>query len=332
MVFKEKEQKHIVICEEIDVLRARKAGRDMASASGFNDVKTTEIEIAISELGLNIIKHRAVRGELVLTLVQDEGSLTGFEIIARDHGPGMADPTAAMRDGESSTGTLGIGLSGVKRLMDEFCLNSEIGRGTVVKVRKWLNSESPLAAKFSVLSRPKLGESLSGDAYFIRHTHNGIFFAVIDALGHGNEANKTVVTALDILGNCYMDELGDIAATCHRGLKYTRGVALGLCRIRQQERSVEHLSIGNVELRVYQGTKEQHTICFNGTLGMESENYHVSSYPYNSQTALIMFSDGVSGKFKLSDFLLEKTPVEVASYIFRNYSREYDDATVLVLK
>jgi anti-sigma regulatory factor (Ser/Thr protein kinase) len=332
MVFKEKEQKHIVICEEIDVLRARKAGRDMASASGFNDVKTTEIEIAISELGLNIIKHRAVRGELVLTLVQDEGSLTGFEIIARDHGPGISDPAAAMRDGESSTGTLGIGLSGVKRLMDEFSLNSELGRGTVVKVRKWLASESPLAAKFSVLSRPKFGESLSGDAYFIRHTHNGIFLAVVDALGHGSEANKTVVTALDILGNCYMDELPDIAATCHRGLRYTRGVALGLCRIRQAERIVEHLSIGNVELRVYQGTKERHTVCFNGTLGMETESYHVSSYPYNSQTALIMFSDGVSGKFKLSEFLLEKTPVEIASYIFRNYSRDYDDATVLVLK
>ena len=332
MVYKEKEQKHILIREEVDVLRARKAGRDLASASGFNDVKTTEIEIAISELGLNIIKHRAVRGEIILTLVQDEGSLTGFEIVARDHGPGIANTAAAMRDGESSAGTLGIGLSGVKRLMDEFTLNSELGRGTVVKVRKWLENGASLSAQFSVLSRPKAGETLSGDAYFIRRTHNGIFFSVIDALGHGSEANKTVVTALDILGNCYMDDLADIAATCHRGLRHTRGVALGMCRIRQPEGVIEHLSIGNVELRVYQGLKEQHTICFNGTLGMETERYHVSSYPYTTRTALVLFSDGISGKFKLSEFLLEKTPVEIASYVFRNYSREYDDATVLVLK
>ena len=330
MVFKEKEQKHIVILEEVDVLRARKAGRDMAAASGFNDVRTTEIEIAISELGLNIIKHKAVRGEIVLTLVQDEGSLTGFEIVARDHGPGMPDPVASMRDGESSTGTLGIGLSGVKRLMDEFNLNSELGRGTVVKVRKWLDRPVSSSAKFSVLSRPKFGEELSGDAYFIRHTHDGVFFSVIDALGHGKEANKTVVTALDILGNCFTDDLAQIAATCHAGLKFTRGVAIGLCRIRQQ--AVEHLCIGNVELRIYQGLKEQHTVCFNGTLGMETERYHVSSSPYTTQTALVMFSDGISGKFKLSQYLLEKTPVEIASYVFRNYGREYDDATVLVLK
>ncbi len=197
---------------------------------------------------------------------------------------------------------------------------------------KWLDGGLPLAAKFSVLSRPKFGESLSGDAYFIKHVHNGIFLCVIDALGHGSEANKTVVTALAILENCYMDDLADIAATCHRGLKYTRGVALGMCRVRLQEGIVEHLSVGNVELRVYQGLKEQHTICFNGTLGMETERYHVSSYPFTPQTALVMFSDGISGKFKLSEFLLEKTPVEVASYVFRNFSREYDDATVLVLK
>ena len=332
MVFKEKEQRHIGIFEEIDVLRARKAGRDLASASGFNDVKTTEIEIAISELGLNIVKHKAVRGEIVLTLVQDEGSLTGFEIIARDRGPGMSDPVGAMRDGESSTGTLGIGLSGVKRLMDEFTMNSELGRGTVVKVRKWLDSGVPLNARFSVLSRPKSGETLSGDAYFIRHTRNGIFCSVIDALGHGGEAHKTVVTALDILGNCYNDDLADIAATCHRGLRYTRGVALGMCRIHQQEGVLEHLSIGNVELRIYQGLKERHTVCFNGTLGMETERYHVTNHPYNAQTALVMFSDGISGKFKLSGFLLEKSPVEIASYVFRNFGREYDDTTVLVLK
>lgn len=332
MVFKEKEQKHFVVCEEIDVLRARKTGREMASGAGFNDIKTTEIEIAISELGLNLIKHKAVRGEIILTLVQDEGSLTGFEIIARDLGPGMPDSIGAMRDGESSTGTLGIGLSGVKRLMDEFTLTSQIGMGTVVKVRKWLERDLPLSAKYSVFSRPKFGETLSGDAYFIRHTHDGIFLAVVDALGHGSEANKTVVTAVDILGNCFMDDLADIAATCHRGLKHSRGVALGMCRIRPQEKSVEHLSVGNVELRIYQGLKEHHTICFNGTLGMETERYHVSSYPYTPQTALVMFSDGISGKFKLSEFLLQKAPVEIASYVFRNFSREYDDATVLVLK
>lgn len=332
MAFREKEQRRIGVNEEVDVLRARRAGREMAFATGFDDVESTEIEIAISELGMNIIKHGGVRGEIVLTLVQDEGSLQGIEIVARDHGPGIADPASALRGGESTAGTLGIGLSGVKRLMDDFTLNSEPGTGTVVKTHKWLEDARRSAVNFSVLSRPKPGEEVSGDAYLIRPVHGGFFFSVIDALGHGPEANKTVTAALAILQRSFKEDLLEIAANCHRGLRTTRGVAIGMCRIKEQEGIVSHLSIGNVELRIFREEQEKHTICFNGTLGMETEQYQVKEYPWDDRTTLIMFSDGISGKFKLSPYLLAKPPIEITSYLLRNYSRGYDDATVLVVK
>ena len=107
---------------------------------------------------------------------------------------------------------------------------------------------------------------------------------------------------------------------------------MGLGRINLREKVVEQLCIGNVELQIWRGAEAEHTICFNGTLGMRMERHHVCRYPYDPRATLVMYSDGISGKFRLDPYLLNKTPMEIASYIFKNFNREYDDATVLVLK
>ena len=93
------------------------------------------IATAISELARNIVQY-AQHGEIVLSVV--EGSRPGIQIVARDQGPGIADLEQAMRDGYSTGGSLGLGLPGAKRLMDEFTIDSEVGKGTIVSVRKWL--------------------------------------------------------------------------------------------------------------------------------------------------------------------------------------------------
>ena len=94
------------------------------------------ISTAVSELARNILKY-AGRGEIRLRRV-DGPAGRGIEIQAEDNGPGIPDPEAAMRDHYSSSGTLGLGLPGVKRLMDEFSLESRVGEGTRVTARKWM--------------------------------------------------------------------------------------------------------------------------------------------------------------------------------------------------
>ena len=120
---------------EIDVsLLAIDASR-LARDAGFSEVKAALVATAVSELARNILKY-AGQGTLRLELIS-HGGASGVEIEASDQGPGIADCEAALRDHFSSGGTLGMGLPGVKRMMDEFHLTSRPGEGTRVKARKW---------------------------------------------------------------------------------------------------------------------------------------------------------------------------------------------------
>ena len=114
------------------VMEARKA----AKAIGFDENICQMIATAVSELANNIVKY-AGSGEILMTRIT-AGSQTGMEVIARDRGPGIEDIQKAMADHYSSGGTLGLGLPGVKRMMDEFELTSEPGKRTTVTIRKWL--------------------------------------------------------------------------------------------------------------------------------------------------------------------------------------------------
>ena len=126
----------IWITSEASITQAVLAAKKFSVQVGFKDYQANMIASAVSELARNIEKY-ARRGEIVLRTVSQSYS-TGIEIIAQDEGPGIANPEEAMQDHYSSSGTLGLGLPGVKRLMDEFDLKTEVERGTVITVRKWL--------------------------------------------------------------------------------------------------------------------------------------------------------------------------------------------------
>lgn len=127
-----------VVCpvrREVDVYVAMGRVRDMATALGFDDIDRTRIEIAVLELTRNILTH-AGSGELMIEYVTD-GDRQGIAIEARDQGPGIADIALALRDGYSTAQTLGAGLPGVQRLMDDFHIESTVGVGTRVRAVKW---------------------------------------------------------------------------------------------------------------------------------------------------------------------------------------------------
>ena len=92
-------------------------------------------EAAISELARNIVNY-ARKGEIHVALVND-GGRRGISVVARDHGPGIADIKLAVQSGYSTSGGLGLGLPGVRRIMDEFDIVSEAGLGTTITVTKW---------------------------------------------------------------------------------------------------------------------------------------------------------------------------------------------------
>lgn len=126
----------ITIKADEDVLNARQQGRALAARLGFSSVDLTLISTAISEIARNMASY-AQRGEMVLRSAQ-QGPKKGIVVIACDQGPGIPDLDIAMQDGYSTSGSLGIGLPGARRLMDDFEIVSTVGEGTCVTMKKWV--------------------------------------------------------------------------------------------------------------------------------------------------------------------------------------------------
>jgi serine/threonine-protein kinase RsbT len=125
----------VAINSDQDIVTARQKGRALAADLGFAPTDSILIATAISELARNIVSY-ARKGEITLKAIHGS-SRHGILVVASDDGPGIPDVVQAMRDGFSTSGSLGLGLPGVRRLMDEFQIASQPGRGTTVTVKKW---------------------------------------------------------------------------------------------------------------------------------------------------------------------------------------------------
>lgn len=123
------------LVSDVDVLRARQYGKELASSLRFSTSELTIIATAISEIARNTVLY-AHDGRIDLRVVQ-QGARRGLQVITRDDGPGIADLALAMQDGYTTSNGLGIGLPGAKRLMDEFDIESEPGKGTTIVMKKW---------------------------------------------------------------------------------------------------------------------------------------------------------------------------------------------------
>jgi serine/threonine-protein kinase RsbT len=128
----------IKIASEYDIVTARTAAKSEAKRLGFSLVDQTRIATAVSEIARNIVVH-ANEGIVRIEEIKKD-DYRGLEVCAIDEGPGIENLELALQDGWTSGEGLGIGLSGAKRLMDEFEIESEVGRGTKVQLVKWMRN------------------------------------------------------------------------------------------------------------------------------------------------------------------------------------------------
>jgi serine/threonine-protein kinase RsbT len=131
------EDERVPVARDADVVVARQRAREVAVRAGFTGTDLTLIATAVSEIARNIVKF-ARRGEFTFSVVTEPGR-TGLLTTARDSGPGIPDVPRAMRDGYSTYRGLGLGLPGARRLMDQFDIVSEVGKGATVVMAKWRN-------------------------------------------------------------------------------------------------------------------------------------------------------------------------------------------------
>jgi len=125
----------VSIVDESHIVTVRKTIRDLATQLGFGITDVTRIVTAASELARNVF-HYAGTGTMRWTLIETIDKI-GIQIVFEDHGPGIPDLSKALEPGYSTSGGLGMGLPGTRRLMDEMDIQSKVGAGTIVTVKKW---------------------------------------------------------------------------------------------------------------------------------------------------------------------------------------------------
>ncbi len=322
----------------------------LAEDFGFSEKELSEILIVVSELANNLIEHEAIEGKIICSL-NEEGTKKYIQIISEDKGPGIANVETVMEDGFSTSGTLGIGLGAIKRLMSDFRINSNIDDvktaknnnnwrkiGTKIITKKYLSQRedrvdiSQSRTRFGVFTRSKYGEKYNGDNYFLQHFEDKTIVAVIDGLGHGQYAFKASTEARLYFTKNYKKPLDVIINDLHARLKSTRGVVISIALIDHEKGELEHVGIGNVLTRVFNSPTPIRPVNYNGSLGYILRNFRVSKYPWVKGNIIIMTSDGISERYDTNNNpnYLQNHPIIIANTILKEYGKDYDDATVLV--
>lgn len=192
------------------------------------------------------------------------------------------------------------------------------------------------AYEWGVSSLTHRDEAVSGDQYLVTVTRDGVLAAVIDALGHGEQAYRAAALAVRTLSQYACEVPIELVQRCHAELRPTRGAALGVAWFDWRQRSLTWLGIGNVAgvlLRADDGVDARPLplITRGGVIGDHLPALRPSVLPLGAQTMLVLASDGVGGDFT-SIMSLVMTPQRLAQRILDQFARHDDDATVLVFR
>jgi len=332
---------------------ARRAVHRFAADLGFGETELAELDIVVQEIGTNAARYATCGGWLHYTTPL--GACPGLELFYWDTGPGIYDLDRAIRDGVSTSGSLGAGLGAIRRLMDEFEVYSTLpvssrlsltprrtSHGTALLTRKWLDRSedgaTPVACeearRFGAWSRPHPGEEMSGDAYFMRRRGRQLLLAVIDGLGHGQGAKEAADAAVEQLDEWMGEPLNELLFALHGALRTTRGAVAGIVVIDQEAGRFSYAGVGNILVRVFNAPEHASPVSANGTLGARLGQLRVWSYDWSPAATLVMASDGLSASWDISSYpgLLERSPQLLAGVLMRDYGRHADDATVLVAR
>jgi len=317
-------QMRYLIDDSSKVGEARRAAHTLANFE-FDAALAGKVAIAASELATNLLRHAREGELLVQTLGKDDSACV--ELLALDRGPGMADVSACMADGYSTSGTAGTGLGAVRRLASEFDIHSAPGEGTIVMARFGAKNE----LRYGAVSIAMPGEIDCGDAWEILQDVDGTAVLVVDGLGHGTfaaEAARTCVAAFNLTPP---EAPKDVLLRANRMMSRTRGGAAAVARL--SNGSLAYSGVGNISGHLVTHEQSQGLMSHNGTLGMHPPSTRQLEYDVLPGALLIMHSDGVSARWDLKQHpaLLRAHPAIIAAALYRDHGRNRDDATVVVI-
>lgn len=297
-------------------------------------LQLTEIEagraaIIINELGHNLIRH--ARGGTLHVRGINEAGARGLEIVSIDSGPGL-DPAKALLDGFSTGTTPGTGLGAIRRQSDVFDIYSSPGHGTAVLAQVYSVPPASLVYEWGAVNIPLKGETVCGDAWTVTTEDSGLNVLVADGLGHGFNANKAAKEAVRVFREQRAPRADLALQAIHQKLKSTRGAAVFVLKLNGE--SAEFSGVGNIRTVVCSGNTSRTLISQNGTAGLQIRSLPHLSEKIPGDALIILHSDGISSKWDLASYpgLSRRHPALVAQFLYRDFTRKTDDATLVVVR
>lgn len=329
----------IPVSDQADVVLAGRKAEAVLANLAFDEPAIEEIVLVIHELASNIAKHA---GEGTITLTPEANlERTGIEINARDSGPGIADVDQAVADGYSTAGGIGGGLGTIHRLMDEVIIQSteDVENGIHIVANRWTRADTSDRAKprpipqVGAVTRPKPGCEHNGDAFLIEHESNRTLVGVIDGLGHGRAAHRASSAAREYVQQHSTDSLDNLFDGVEQACRPTRGVVMALARFDWDDGQVTAGSVGNISVRVCNSSTPHHLVPKRGVIGGNAPSPVLADWEWDRASVMLLHSDGLEPRWKCDEFALhdDRTATVLAQEILGTYSKQDDDATVLVV-
>jgi anti-sigma regulatory factor (Ser/Thr protein kinase) len=311
------------------VAGCRQAAVALAGRLGFPPSRADQLALAVTEAASNLHKH-ARQGSLLLRVNRDLEQ-PGIELVTIDAGPGLSDVAAALRDGHSTAGTLGIGLGAIRRLADFADLYSAPGHGTVLVTRFWPEPRTP-GIRCAGLIRAISGETECGDDFGVLQDGEAVTAVLADGLGHGPlaaaAAGQAVTAVLDGPGG----EPAVLLERVHRRLSGSRGAAVGIVRISGPV--ARFAGLGNVAASVLSAGTRKSMLSVPGIAGHQARTFRQFEYEVPPGAAVILHSDGISGRWQADALpgLETRDPLLIGAVLLAAAGIHRDDAGVLVVK
>ncbi|HYX37744.1 MAG TPA: ATP-binding SpoIIE family protein phosphatase [Oligoflexus sp.] len=330
----------VEIAEASQVGEARRIGQRMAASCGFDEIDDGRVSLIITEAATNILRY-GNGGSIILQACYRQDETLGMEILALDRGPGMSDPGACLRDGYSTGGTQGSGLGAMQRLSDCFDIYSALNKGTAILCRVFPRKSSPeglgspkLPFSWGSIAMPYPGEDVCGDSWAACVNNERGIFLVVDGLGHGLGAADASREAVSTFKQMSHLEPLTVMQHCNDSLRKTRGAAAAITEIDLSKNMARYTGIGNIAGSITSVDKSQHMVSQPGILGHSTRKFQEFTYSRDKETILIMHSDGLSTRCDLRGYpgLIARDPTLIAGVLFRDFQRDKDDATIIVVR
>lgn len=305
----------------------------------FSSKQLGEVDIIVSEMMSNLIKHARGAGELLYRVTSTNGEAR-LELLCIDSGPGIHDTTRMMKDGVTTTNTLGGGLGAMMRLSSCFQIYSMSGWGTVLfasvmsggqKVSSRLGNDLDVQAL--CVNKPR--EVACGDGYRVKRTGNTIQFFLGDGLGHGPHAKEAITRAGEFFMTTEENDPVGILRQMHEAVRRTRGLVATIAVFDSDSRTWKICGVGNISTRLYTGIAHKNYMSYNGALGLTIPNsLKESIFSAEKHQHLVMTSDGIRSRWELGKYpsILKYDVRLMAAVLYKDFTRGNDDASVLIAK